>query len=148
MDLNLPQFQPRIRRSESGRASIYDPIRRRYVALTPEEFVRQAFVAFLTGEKGYPAGLLANEIQIELNGTKKRCDSVVFDRRGEPLMIIEYKAPTIALTPAVFDQVLRYNAVLRARYFIMSNGLKHICFDMSERRFLREIPDFSELLVV
>ena len=90
--LNLPAFEAKIVQRE-GKNVIFDVLRRRYVALTPEEWVRQHFTNFLLKEKGYPQGLLANEIQINLNGTKKRCDTVLYRRDLTPQMIVEYKAP-------------------------------------------------------
>lgn len=92
LELNLPSFDINVKKI-GGKLSILDPLRRKFVALTPEEWVRQHFVNFLLREKGYPAALIANEIQIDLNKLKKRCDSVVYNRDLSPLMIIEYKAP-------------------------------------------------------
>ena len=106
--LNLPAFEAKITQRE-GKNVIFDVLRRRYVALTPEEWVRQHFTNFLLKEKGYPQGLLANEIQINLNGTKKRCDTVLYRRDLTPQMIVEYKAPSVEITQAVFDQITRYN---------------------------------------
>jgi len=128
---------------------IFDILRRKYVALTPEEWVRQHFVHYLLERKGYPSGLLANEVQLLLNGTKKRCDSVLYDRNLHARMIVEYKAPHIEITQAVFDQIMRYNIVLRVEYLVVSNGLKHYCCRMdyaaNRYEFLKEIPDYGEL---
>ena len=93
---------------------IFDVIRRRYVALTPEEWVRQHFVHFLLAHKGYPQALMANEVQVQLNGTKKRCDTVLYRRDLTARMIVEYKAPEIEITQKVFDQITRYNMVLKS----------------------------------
>ena len=128
---------------------IFDVIRRRYVALTPEEWVRQHFVHFLIEHKGYPLSLLANEVQVALNGTRKRCDTVLFGRNLRARMIVEYKAPEVEITQAVFDQVTRYNMVLHVDYLVVSNGLRHYCCRMDYAsgtyRFLREIPHYEEL---
>ena len=128
---------------------IFDVIRRRYVALTPEEWVRQHFVHFLIEHKGYPLSLLANEVQVALNGTRKRCDTVLFGRNLRAQMIMEYKAPEVEITQAVFDQVTRYNMVLHVDYLVVSNGLRHYCCRMDYAsgtyRFLREIPHYEEL---
>ena len=138
--LNLPAFDARITQ-RNGKNVIFDVIRRRYVALTPEEWVRQHFTHFLLKEKGYPQGLLANEVQINLNGTRKRCDTVLYNRDLTARMIVEYKAPTVEITQAVFDQITRYNMVLKVDYLIVSNGLNHYCCRMdltvatSNRRF-------------
>lgn len=134
---------------DSTGTRIYDRLRRRYVALTPEEWVRQHFVEFLISEKRYPASLMANEVGLSLNGTLRRCDTVVFDRGGHPAVIVEYKAPTVVITQKVFDQIVRYNMVLKAGVLIVSNGLSHYCcrVDYKNRRveFLADIPDFETL---
>lgn len=119
------------------------------MALTPEEWVRQHFVHFLIEHKGYPAGLMANEIQIRLNGTKKRCDTVLYDRSLTPRMIVEYKAPDVEITQAVFDQITRYNMVLRVEYLVVTNGVRHYCcridYSVMTCRFLPDIPFYSDL---
>lgn len=146
--LNLPDFQVKIAVTD-GKKMIFDPLRRKYVALTPEEWVRQHFVHFLIQHKGYPSGLLANEVQLILNGTRKRCDTVLYDRTRTPRMIIEYKAPTVPITRQVFDQITRYNIALKVDYLIVSNGLEHYCCKVDYERFccnfLKEIPDYTIL---
>lgn len=146
--LNLPSYNAKVI-VKDGRKNIFDPLRRKYVALTPEEWVRQHFINFLTTAKGYPKNLLANEMAITLNGTSKRCDSVLFDRNGQPKMIIEYKAPTVKITAKVFDQIARYNIVLKVKFLIVSNGLEHYCckvdYQANQYIFLQEIPSFEEL---
>lgn len=149
MQLSLPQATLRTRPSADGGIEVYDPLRRRYVAMTPEELVRQHFTAWLTGELGYPASHIANEVTLTLNGTRRRCDTLVYDKAGEPLMIVEYKAPTVAVTQAVFDQIVRYNMVLRASYLCVSNGLRHyfcaIDYTDGTYRFLTDVPRYSDL---
>ena len=103
LSLNLPAFDAKIA-ARNGKNVIFDVIRRRYVALTPEEWVRQHFVHFLLAHKGYPQALMANEVQVQLNGTKKRCDTVLYRRDLTARMIVEYKAPEIEITQKVFDQ--------------------------------------------
>ena len=146
--LNLPAFDARITQ-RNGKNVIFDVIRRRYVALTPEEWVRQHFTHFLLKEKGYPQGLLANEVQINLNGTRKRCDTVLYNRDLTARMIVEYKAPTVEITQAVFDQITRYNMVLKVDYLIVSNGLNHYCCRMDYANqnyvYLPGIPHYTEL---
>ena len=146
--LNLPDFQVKIAVTD-GKKMIFDPLRRKYVALTPEEWVRQHFVHFLIQHKGYPSGLLANEVQLTLNGTRKRCDTVLYDRTRTPRMIIEYKAPSVPITRQVFDQITRYNIALKVDYLIVSNGLEHYCCKVDYERFccnfLKEIPDYTIL---
>lgn len=146
--LNLPCTDLKIIK-RNGKDCIFDPLRRRYVALTPEEAVRQHFVQFLLRYKGYPPALLANEVSLHLNGMSKRCDSVLYDRNAQPKMIIEYKAPHVAITQRVFDQISRYNMVLHVDYLVVSNGRQHFCCRMDYARlsysFLPEIPDYSDL---
>jgi len=119
------------------------------VALTPEEWVRQHFVHYLVSEKGYPASRIANEAAIRLNSLSRRCDTVVYDKQLEPLMILEYKEPKVVITQQVFDQVARYNSVLRVPYIVVSNGISHYCyridFSTLEYQFLTEIPLYGEL---
>ncbi|MDR1980114.1 MAG: type I restriction enzyme HsdR N-terminal domain-containing protein [Tannerellaceae bacterium] len=146
LPLNLPTFAAKVTEKE-GKRMIYDIIRRKYVALTPEEWVRQHFIHYLVTEKHYPKELLANEVTIKLNGTTKRCDTVAYTRFLEPYMIIEYKSPSIVLTMAVFDQIARYNMVLQVRYLIVSNGMQHFCCEMNYQTqsytFLEDIPSYS-----
>lgn len=146
LSLNLPVFDIKIR-IRNGKKVIFDQIRRRYVALTPEEWVRQHFVSFLIIHKRYPKELMANEMQINLNGMKKRCDTVLYNRNLQPQMIIEYKSPSVPITQAVFDQIMRYNSVLRVEYLVVSNGLQHYCCQMDYQHnryvFLRDIPDYQ-----
>ncbi|MBQ1932444.1 MAG: type I restriction enzyme HsdR N-terminal domain-containing protein [Muribaculaceae bacterium] len=148
LKLNLPTFDYKINRTRDG-LQIYDRLRRKFVALTPEEWVRQHFVEFIITHKGFPQSLIANEIGITLNNTRRRCDTVVYDNTATPLVIIEYKAPSVEITQATFDQIVRYNMVLQAKYLIVSNGLNHYCcsidYTNQTYQFLKEIPSYSEL---
>ncbi|MDR3057106.1 MAG: type I restriction enzyme HsdR N-terminal domain-containing protein [Prevotella sp.] len=148
LNLNLPPFNINVKKTD-GKLSVWDPLRRKFVALTPEEWVRQHFVNFLLTEKGYPSALVANEIQINLNNQKRRCDSVIYDRKLTPLMIVEYKAPDVNITQSVFDQIVRYNIVLKVKYLIVSNGLDHFCCEMNyvDQTFcyLPDIPLYTDL---
>ena len=148
LPLNLPSYPAKILK-RNGKNVIFDPLRQKYVALTPEEWVRQHFVHFLTDFKGFPKGLLANEIQLDLNGTKKRCDTVLFNKDLSARMIVEYKAPNIEITQAVFDQITRYNMVLKVEYLIVSNGMRHYCckidYNTMHYTFLPDIPSYTEL---
>jgi hypothetical protein len=147
--LNLPPFDIKLQGTREH-PRVFDLLRRRYVALTPEEWVRQTFVHYLIGHLGYPAALLANEVNLKIGQKQLRADSVLYSRELQPLMIIEYKAPTIALTPKVFDQILAYNLLLQVDYLIVSNGLEHHCFktDYVGKRFLKldHIPKYEEIL--
>jgi len=144
--LNLPVFETKIVR-RGGKKLIFDILRKRYVTLTPEEWVRQHFIHFLVSYKGYPSGLLANEILLNLNGTRKRCDTVLYRKDLSANMIIEYKSPEIEITQAVFDQITRYNFVLKVDYLIITNGINHYCCKMDypnqKYYFLKDIPDYS-----
>lgn len=148
LSLNLPEYESKIVTRE-GKRFVFDAIRKRYVALTPEEWVRQNFVHFLITHKGYPQSLMSNEVNIKLNGTSKRCDTVLFGRDLSARMIVEYKAPSIEITQAVFDQITRYNMVLKVDYLVVSNGLQHYCckIDYTEMSyaFLQDIPEYLEL---
>lgn len=149
LSLNLPAFDTKITTRE-GKNIIFDIIRRRYVALTPEEWVRQHFVNYLIVHKGFPKALMANEVNLNLNGTKKRCDTVLYRRDLSARMIVEYKAPHIEITQQVFDQITRYNMVLKVDYLIVSNGMQHYCclvdYEKQSYTFLKEIPDYCSLL--
>ena len=146
--LNLPFFEAKIRKTDLG-MEIFDPLRRKYVALTPEEWVRQHFVNYLQTEKNYPTSLMANEVSIKLNSLSRRCDTVVYNNQLKPIVIIEYKKPDVTITQQVFDQIARYNSVLRVRYLIVSNGLSHYCCEMNyddlSFNYLEEIPDYKDI---
>ena len=146
--LNLPPVPLKIR-EEEGFTKVFDPIRGKWVVLTPEEWVRQHFTAWLASEYHYPASLISNEIGIEVNGTRKRCDTVVFSNDGSPRIIVEYKAPEIKVTQDVFDQIVRYNMTLHADYLVVSNGLNHYCcridYKANSYHFIPQIPDYRSL---
>jgi len=146
--LNLPSYDAKIRKNGSI-IEIYDTLRRKYVALTPEEWVRQYFVNWLISDKSYPASLMANEASIKLNSLTRRCDTVVYNQLLEPLMIIEYKESNIPVTQGVFDQVVRYNTVLKVKYIVVSNGINHYCckmdYDKQSYDFLTDIPNYIDL---
>ncbi|MCI6160737.1 MAG: type I restriction enzyme HsdR N-terminal domain-containing protein [Prevotellaceae bacterium] len=146
--LNLPPYEIKIA-VKNGKKMILDVLRRKYVTLTPEEWVRQHFVHYLIEHKNYPAGRLSNEVELRVGEKKLRCDSVLYNKVAVPQMILEYKAPTIPLTQKVFDQITAYNFLLKVDYLIVSNGMEHICcqMDYNHQRytFLREIPDYHQL---
>lgn len=147
--LNLPPFEIKLRGTKA-QPQIFDILRKKYIALTPEEWVRQHFVHFLVEHKGYPAALMANEIQLKVGEKSLRADSVLYSRDLKPKMIIEYKAPHIPITQKVFDQISIYNMLLHVDYLVVSNGLQHyICkMDYNDKKylFLEDIPDYKELL--
>lgn len=150
-ELNLPKYNMRISQDRNNNIKIFDIIRKKFVALTPEEYVRQHFTHWLTNYLHYPIGLIANEVKIILNNTIKRCDTIVYDKTGTPMMIIEYKAPQITINQQVFDQIVRYNMVLRVKYLVVSNGLKHYCciidYDTNSYQFIPQIPTYEEIIV-
>ncbi|MDD6209315.1 MAG: type I restriction enzyme HsdR N-terminal domain-containing protein [Bacteroidales bacterium] len=146
--LNLPPIQAKVIQRNDTRY-IFDIIRTKYVTLTPEEWVRQHFVHYLIHHLGYPQGLIANEISIALNNTKKRCDTVVYDKQLNPLILIEYKASDVSITQETFYQIMRYNMKLHVPVLIVSNGMQHYCcrINYSDNKvdFLEKIPDYSDI---
>ncbi len=146
--LNLPTYQIKIA-NKGNKQVIFDFLRRKYVALTPEEWVRQHFVHYLVEHKGYPAGLMGNEVELAVGEKRLRCDTVLYNKAALPQMIIEYKAPTIRLQQKTFDQISAYNLLLKVDYLIVSNGLQHVCcrmdYDNQKFCFLDDIPDYQNL---
>jgi hypothetical protein len=146
--LNLPEYSFRIA-AIRGKEMIFDPLRRKYVRLTPEEWVRQNFVQYLVHEGHYPAGLIGIEVMFIYNRLKKRADILVHNRRGEPVMIVECKSPDVKLDDEVFDQVATYNLRYRVPYLVVTNGMIHYAcrFNRQENRFddLLAIPQYDEL---
>lgn len=148
IQLNLPDYPIRLSGTQEH-PSIFDILRRKYVALTPEEWVRQHFIHFLINQKNYPATLLANEIKLQVGNKTLRADSVLYDRELRPRMIVEYKAPHIPITQKVFDQISTYNMLLHVDYLVVSNGLQHYCckmdYDNQKYLFLEDIPDYQKI---
>ena len=146
--LNLPQYAIKIGEKD-GKRTIFDFLRRKYVALTPEEWVRQHFTHFLTEHKGYPKGLMGNEVELHIGDKRLRCDTVLYNMSAQPRMIIEYKAPNIEIQQKTFDQISAYNLLLHVDYLIVSNGLQHYCCKMDYEGqkyvFLQDIPDYENL---
>ena len=130
---------------------VLDVYRKRFVKLTPEEEVRQRFARYLVEEKGFPASLIMTEYSLKLNKLTRRCDILVHKPAGHPALLVECKAPEVSISQASFDQVARYNLAFRVRYLIVSNGLKHYCyqldFETEKISFLSEIPAYADLLV-
>ena len=147
-ELNLPRYEISVKRN-GERLTIFDFLRRRHVALTPEEWVRQHFVHFLVEHKGYPKGLLANEVELSVGEKNLRCDSSLYDPSLKPRMIVEYKAPSVVVTQKVFQQIATYNLLLHVDYLVVSNGLTHYCvkmdYDNQKYLFLDDIPDYKNL---
>jgi hypothetical protein len=147
--LRFPDYKLTIKKSGTGngRLKIFDKIRLKYVSLTPEEWVRQHLLAFLTLDKGYPAGLIGVEKEIKVNTMSKRFDALIYNRDHSPYILIECKAPTVALDQSVFDQVSRYNTLLKVPYLLISNGLDTFFLRVNPiaetYEFLQEIPHFN-----
>ena len=136
-------------KEENGKRYILDILRRKYITLTPEEWVRQSFIHFLIEQKHYPQGLLANEISLNLGDKKMRADSVLYDTNLQPRMIIEYKAPNISITQKVFDQIFSYNILLHVPYLIVTNGIEiYVCkfdYDSKKYLYLYDIPTYESI---
>jgi hypothetical protein len=145
LTLSLPKFDYKVKK-QSGSTMIYDVIRKKYVILSPEEWVRQHLIHYLMESKGIPATLIAVEREIQLYGLRRRFDVVVFDREGKPWLLVECKSPTVPLTRQVFDQAFRYNITLEAPYVAITNGVKHYCGKIDSQNgflFLEDFPFLS-----
>ena len=144
--LNFHSYQFRFKNSENI-VSIFDEIRKKFIVLTPEEWVRQHCVRFLMEEKQYPKSLINVEKEIKINGLKKRYDIVVFNSDGSIHVLIECKAPKIKITQKTFDQIAQYNLQLKANYLMVTNGLNHYYCTMDFKQncyhFLQEIPAYK-----
>ena len=147
--LNLPYANTKIV-VRNEKQMVFDFLRKRFVALTPEEWVRQQFAHFRVEHKVYLAMFIGNEITLSVGRLSRRCDSVVFNKSAEPVMIIEYKAPTVKITQKVFEQICSYNIALHAPYLTVSNGLQSYCCRIDKEantyEFLKDIPAYGELL--
>lgn len=141
--LNFPEYSFRFKNSEN-RTMVFDEVRKKFVVLTPEEWVRIHVVQFLIKEHHYPKGLINVEKQLKLNNTTKRYDVVVYNKDGSVFMIVECKAPSIPITQVTFDQIARYNLALDAQYLMVTNGLEsYFCqMDFENKRyvFLKDVP--------
>ena len=144
--LNFPNYPLQLKTNEN-KTLIFDIIRKKYVYLTPEEWVRQHCLWFLIKEKKYPKSLINVEKELLLNNTKKRTDIVAFSSSGNPLLIVECKAPSLQITQDTFDQIARYNMQLNSEYLLLTNGLDHYCCIMDHQnkkyQFLSEVPKFE-----
>jgi hypothetical protein len=147
--LNLPVFDIPVRQTEQGPEQIFDFLRKKWVALSPEEWVRQNLLHYLVLVKGYPAGRLGVEVSLKLFGLHKRADAILYSAKGNPVLLIECKASQIPLTTNVFAQAARYNLTLKAPFLLVSNGLQHYCsrvdLTMGSFAFLEDFPSPAEL---
>ncbi|MCA1965859.1 MAG: type I restriction enzyme HsdR N-terminal domain-containing protein [Flavobacterium sp.] len=144
--LNFPTYSFRFKNSEN-KVSIFDEIRKKFILLSPEEWVRQHVVQFLLQDKKYPKSYINVEKLIKINDLSKRYDGVVFQPNGEIFLLIECKAPEVSISQQTFDQIARYNLVLKAKYLMVTNGLNHyFCqmdFENEKYVFLKELPEYS-----
>ncbi len=143
--LNLPSYSFKLKSNEKH-TLIFDNLRKKYFVLTPEEWVRQHYVQFLIKDKNYPVSLIALEKQLIINNRKKRTDIVIFNKEGNPDIIVECKAPHIKISQATFDQIARYNLKLKANYLVLTNGMEHyyckMDFENETYVFLKDIPNY------
>lgn len=146
--LNLPAYSFKIK-EENENSYIFDSVRKKYILLTREEWVRQNFIRFLNEEKHYPLGLIAVETPFKINRMTKRSDIVVFNRDGNPWIMVECKAPQVVISQKVIDQIARYTLHFKASFLIITNGLQHFCckLDTASQKymFIKEIPDYENM---
>jgi hypothetical protein len=146
-DLNLPLVKLTFGR-KGDKTLVFDELRKKYVILTPEEWVRQHFIRFLIDHKKYPGGLISVEKVLKVNGINFRTDTVVYDKNGRPKMLIEFKAPGVEVDDSTLFQIAKYNKKLDVPYLMLSNGMKHYCFKSNEDGLfeaMNDIPNYSEL---
>ncbi len=146
--LNLPTYSLKIK-SENGLGYVFDQFRKKYVRLTPEEWVRQNFAHYLVNEKNYSSSRFVIEKSLKVNNMFKRCDILVYNDQGNPIMMIECKSPDIRIGQETFEQVSVYNITFKVKYLIITNGLVHYCcqvdFTTNKVSFINEIPDYSSI---
>lgn len=142
MATKAPYTEPQVRELPDGRREVLDPVRRRWVTLTPEEWVRQLTIAMLHERYGYPLELMQVEGAITVNGQSRRCDIVTYSRDGRPRMIVECKRPDVPLTQMVCDQACRYNTVLQVPYLLLTNGKQLVMIEIDYvKQAIRQLPE-------
>lgn len=144
--LNLPEFPAKVKQVD-GKVMIFDIIRKKYVQLTPEEWVRQNFIYYLVNFLDYPKSLIKVESGLRYNRLLKRSDILVFNRDVEPLLLVECKSSDLKITQDVVDQAAVYNRSLKAKYLLVTNGIQHLCWKISDdgNQLLEEIPRYDDL---
>lgn len=146
--LNLPDH-PFNTKKEGQKMLIFDVYRKRFVTMTPEEEVRQHFLAYLVHHKNYTPGKIAVEAEIKMNNLSRRCDAIIYSSKGRPLLIAEFKAPDVKITQNTIDQISNYNMELKVSYLILSNGIKHYCVHIDNKtgqfKFLKDIPFYEQI---
>ena len=147
-ELNFPAYPLKIK-LVAGKKQVFDPIRKKFLILTPEEWVRQHLIQFLIKDNGYPASLLAIESMVKYNSMNRRSDLVAYNRKGKPVLLAECKAPSVKINQEAFDQVARYNVTLGVKYLIVTNGLVHYaCYiDHTHKKveFLDSLPSYEDI---
>ena len=143
--LNLPNIILKTKLLE-GTTQVFDVVRKKYFKLTPEEWVRQNFIHYLNIEKNYPMGLMGVEKMIKYNNLQTRADIILYNKEGNPTMIVECKAPNVQITQDSFNQIAKYNFKLKVQYLVLTNGIQHFCCQMNYKNntnfFLKEVPAF------
>ena len=148
--MNLPQLNLPIAvlktKLVEGTTQVFDQVRKKYLVLTPEEWVRQHFIHYLNQEKNYPLGLMGVEKMVKYNGMQTRADIVLYTTEGKPNMIVECKAPNVKIMQEAFNQIAKYNFKLKVKYLVLTNGIQHFCCQMDYEtngiKFLEEIPSY------
>jgi len=143
--LNLPNVALKTKLVE-GTTQVFDAVRKKYLVLTPEEWVRQHFIYYLNKEKNYPLGLMGVEQMVKYNGMQTRADIVLYTAEGKPNVIVECKAPNVKITQDAFNQIAKYNFKLKVEFLVVTNGMQHFCCKMDYEKnincFLKEVPAF------
>jgi type I site-specific restriction endonuclease len=143
--LNLPIVALKTKLVE-GTTQVFDQVRKRYLILTPEEWVRQHFIHYLNQEKNYPLGLMGVEQMVKYNGMQTRADIILYTAEGKPNMIVECKAPNVKIMQDAFNQIAKYNFKLKVKYLVLTNGIQHFCcrmdYENNSISFLEEVPAF------
>jgi len=143
--LSLPIYKLKLKTVEE-KTHIFDEVRKKYLLLTPEEWVRQNFIHYLNKEKKYPLGLMGVEQMVKYNSLKTRADIVIYNLEGKPNVIVECKSPEVKITQDTFNQIAKYNSQLKVKYLIVTNGMKHFCCQMdyvnNKITFLEDLPDY------
>ena len=146
--LNLPEYTFKIK-LEENKEKIFDPVRKKYVFLTPEEWVRQNFIQYLIEDRGYPASLISVELFFKVNRLGKRSDIVIYNNVGSPVVLVECKSPNVNIGQDTFDQIAKYNINFKVNYLVVTNGLKHYCCKYDHKKnlyaFMKEIPLYKDL---
>ena len=148
--MNLPQLNLPIAALKTklveGTTQVFDQVRKKYLVLTPEEWVRQHFIHYLNQEKNYPLGLMGVEQMVKYNGMQTRADIVLYTTEGKPNMIVECKASNVKITQDAFNQIAKYNFKLKVPFLVVTNGMQHFCckmeYESNEIKFLEEIPAY------